>query len=140
MKLILVTLAAAFLSLAGASPDQPARPKIYGIAFVRFKTTDAQKSSDFYSKIIGLTEGHDGCKGPSAPCFVVNPYQYVELVQTGAQERGSFLEEVGFTTGDLPKMREYLSARGVKTTDIALGPNGLRFFELEDPEHNRVAF
>jgi catechol 2,3-dioxygenase-like lactoylglutathione lyase family enzyme len=140
MKLILVTLAAVLLSLAGASPDQPARPKIYGIAFVRFKATDLQKSSAFYSKIIGLRSGHDGCRGTSAPCFVVNPYQYVELAQTGAQERGSFLEEVGFTASDLPKMREYLSARAVKTTDIAVGPNGLRFFELEDPEHNRVAF
>jgi catechol 2,3-dioxygenase-like lactoylglutathione lyase family enzyme len=140
MRLILVTLAAAFLSLAGASPDQTARPKIYGIAFVRFKAADVEKSRAFYSKIIGLTSGHDACKGASAPCFVVNSYQYVELTQAGAHERGSFLDEVGFTTSDLPKMREYLFARNVKTTDISRGPNGLRFFELEDPEHNRIAF
>jgi catechol 2,3-dioxygenase-like lactoylglutathione lyase family enzyme len=140
MKLILVSLTATFLFLAGAFPEQPARPKIYGIAFVRFKTTDVQKSSAFYSKVIGLTSGHDGCKGASARCFVVNPHQHVELAESGTHEQGSFLDEVGFATGDLLKMREYLSARSLKTTDISRGPNGLRFFETEDPEHHRIAF
>jgi catechol 2,3-dioxygenase-like lactoylglutathione lyase family enzyme len=137
---ILVAVAAALLCIAGMAADQFSHPKIYGIAFVRFKATNIEKSSAFYSKILGLKSGHGGCKGAHRPCFAVNPYQYVELIQTGAHEGASFLDEIGFTTSDPPKMREYLSAHLVKTTDTSRGPNGLRFFELQDPEHNHIAF
>src|ERR1700730_1316105 len=137
---ILVALAAALLCMPTMAADQLSPPKISGMAFVRFKATDIGKSSAFYSKIIGLPSGYDGCKGASQPCFAVDPYQYIELKQTGANDHGSFLDEIGFTTNDPPRMREYLSAHHVKTTDTSRGPNGLRFFELQDPEHNRIAF
>src|SRR6476660_1316040 len=53
------------LSLAGIAspraPEQVERPKIYSIAFARFKAVDVAKSRAFYSKILGLQEGFDSC-------------------------------------------------------------------------------
>jgi catechol 2,3-dioxygenase-like lactoylglutathione lyase family enzyme len=131
---------AALAVLAGLSALAPQRPKIYGIAFVRVRAGDFEKSRSFYEKILGLKSGVDGCKGATNLCFVVNPYQYVELTPAGSRESGTFLDEVGLTTNDIEKMHGYLSAYGVETTAIARGSNGLRFFEVEDPEHHRLAF
>lgn len=137
-------LAAALLSFvaiaAGRSAEQTVRPKIYSIAYVRFKSVELEKSRAFYSKILGLKAGVDGCKGTAEPCFAVNPYQYVQLTQTSASDRGSFLEEVGFNVSDVAAMHAYLSARGCKPGAITRGANNLRYFEMEDPEHNRIAF
>ena len=41
---------------------------------------------------------------------------------------------------DLAGMRAYLVNSKFAPTGIARGQNGLRFFEITDPEHNRIAF
>jgi catechol 2,3-dioxygenase-like lactoylglutathione lyase family enzyme len=120
--------------------EQVERPKIYSIAFVRFETVDLDKSRAFYAQTLGLQSGFDSCKGMRDPCFAVNPYQYVQLTQTGASERGSFLEEVGFNVSDVEQMHAYLLAHGLKPGAITRGGNNLRYFETEDPEHNLIAF
>ncbi len=140
MKRILLALSTVLLWFACATFSQPERPKIYGIAFVRFKSVDMQKSRDFYSKILGLASGSDGCRGATKTCFVVDPFQYIELSQTASRDSGSFLDQVGYTVSDLPEMRSYLSAHGLYPGPISRLPNGLRSFDLEDPEHNRIAF
>ncbi len=81
-----------------------ARPKIYGIAFVRFKAVD------------------------------------LVLTQTDSRDSGSFLDKVGFAASDLPGMRFYLVKHQFRPTPIAHGSNGLSFFEVADPERNRIAF
>src|SRR5579864_2504338 len=50
--------------------DQPTRPPITGIAHVRIYATDLAKSSDFYSRMLGLPPRSGGCTGMSRPCFV----------------------------------------------------------------------
>lgn len=130
------------LTSGGASlvAPQTDRPKIYSIAFVRFKTVDLAKAREFYSRILGFQEGLESCRGLSEPCFAVNPYQYVALTQAGASTRGSFLEEIGFNVSDVDKMHTYLKAHGAKPNGIARGANQLRYFQVEDPEHNHIAF
>jgi catechol 2,3-dioxygenase-like lactoylglutathione lyase family enzyme len=124
-----------------ASPSDPvARPKIYSIAFVRLKATDFAKSTAFYATILGLKPGFDDCKGISAPCFAINPYQHVELLQTSSHAGGSFLEVVGFNVSDVAQMKKFLAAKGIAATEITRGSNGLRFIEASDPEGNRLAF
>lgn len=140
MKRVLLLAVALLCSIPAGAADPPARPKIYGIAYVRLKATDFQKSRAFYEKILGLGGGHDDCRNAPDLCFVVNPWQHLELVQTGSRERGSFLEEVGLVTSDVAQMRQYLTARGQTPGEISKGPNGLRRFEIRDPEGNRIAF
>lgn len=140
MMVRLLSLAAILLPIAGAFPNQTARPKISAIAFVRFKAVDFAKSTNFYSRILGLPTAGTGCHGVSNPCFVINALQHLELVQTDSRDAASLLDEVGFTTNDLGRMRSYLANHNATTSEIARGQNGLRFFEASDPEHNRIAF
>lgn len=140
MKRIALSLAAVLICMPLAAQREPARPKIYSIAFVRLKATDFEKSNAFYAKVLGLKPGLDDCKGISAPCFAINPYQHVELTQTGSRAGGSFLEVVGFNVSDVAQMKKFLAAKGIAATEITRGPNGLRFIEASDPEGNRLAF
>lgn len=116
------------------------RPKIYGISFVRFKSTSLEKSAAFYSKILGLHSHANGCKNVSAPCFVVNVSEHIEITQATADASASFLDEVGFSTASVTLMRDYLVAQGISATEVTRGENGLQFFECQDPEGHRIAF
>ena len=60
-----VVPAALLLASGLAAGEGPPRPKIYGVAFVRLKSSDFQKASETYSKILGLesstNSGANGC-------------------------------------------------------------------------------
>jgi catechol 2,3-dioxygenase-like lactoylglutathione lyase family enzyme len=139
-SILSATVVAAVALGASLSSQQTARPKIYSIAFVRFKSVDVEKSRAFYAKVLGLKAGADSCKGLPDPCFSINPYQHVQLSQTDSSDRGSFLEEVGFNVSDVAAMHAYLTAHDLKPGAITRGGNNLRYFTTEDPEHNRIAF
>src|SRR6202140_2923269 len=98
MKRLLLGIAAFLLALPCCAGPQDGRPKIYSISYVKVKVTDLAKAKAFYGGLLGLGTEQDGCKGEPEPCFVVNPYQRVELVRTVTSDRGSFLAEIGFAT------------------------------------------
>jgi len=122
------------------SAQAPTRPKIYSVAFARFKSADFALSTTFYEKSLGLKSGADNCKGVSSPCFAINPYQHVELAPATMRDSGSFLEEVGFNVSDVSQMKKYLAANGVQTSEITKAQNGLHFVEASDPEGHLLAF
>ena len=66
------------------------RPKIYGIAYVKVKVTDVEKSKAFYGEVLGLQPGGDSCKGVANPCFSINDSQHVELLKTDGAIRVRF--------------------------------------------------
>jgi catechol 2,3-dioxygenase-like lactoylglutathione lyase family enzyme len=137
----LFTVVFALHLLAGFSQAQiPERPKIYGIAYVRIKSSDFQKSSETYSKILGLGNGKYGCVKVKNPCYVVNALQNVELTQGNAGDPGSWLEEVAFRTNSVARMREYLQSLGILVSGVESTPNGAPLVEAQDPEGNRIAF
>jgi catechol 2,3-dioxygenase-like lactoylglutathione lyase family enzyme len=137
---VIGSLAALWISTSTGRSEAPARPGIDGIAFVQFKAVDLQKSTAFYSRILGFGSGGRACQGVMNPCFVVNPSQRIELVPTGSGDRGSFLSKVGFTTSDLVAMRSYLLAHDLRPAPMERGPNSVRHFEVADPEGNAIAF
>ena len=135
---ILACVSLVFTSLVSA--QSPPRPKIYGIAFVRIKSSDFQKSSETYSKILGLTSGTNGCLSVKNPCFVVNAAQHVELIHADADDSGSWLDQVAFRTDDVEQMRDYLRAQGLLVSEIQTTPSGKPLIETKDPEGNHIAF
>jgi catechol 2,3-dioxygenase-like lactoylglutathione lyase family enzyme len=140
MKLILVTLAAALLSLAGASPGQPARPKITGIDHVRLYVSSVDKSRAFYGDVLGLPTSGGGCSGVTRPCFPINWYQQVELETVPRPAPQNWLAEIAFATNDAKAMRRYLLAHGVAAGAISSDGVGPPHFELHDPEGTPIAF
>jgi catechol 2,3-dioxygenase-like lactoylglutathione lyase family enzyme len=116
------------------------RPQTYSIAFVRLKSSNLERSTAFYSTILGFPSHAHGCKNVTTPCFVVNLSQLIELIQGGPDLHGSFVDEIGFTSAGIPQMRNYFSWQNIPASEVTTGVNGLRFFEFSDPEQHRLAF
>jgi catechol 2,3-dioxygenase-like lactoylglutathione lyase family enzyme len=117
------------------------RPKILGIAYVKFKVTDPMKARAFYGNELGLAYGGLISAGfAQSPVFIVNQYQNVELVKTAPGTGGSYLVEIALATDDLMKMRSYLTAKGVPADRIMSRTNGSQYFETGDPEGNKIVF
>jgi catechol 2,3-dioxygenase-like lactoylglutathione lyase family enzyme len=140
MKGFALILTITSLCLPLAAQDQSARPKITGIAHVRVFAADLQKSSEFYSKMLGLRRGSAGCAGSKLPCFPVNDHQQIELLATPPAPPSNLLAEVAFATSDVAQMRRFLLAHGIRAGAISKDANGAQHFELRDPEDNPIAF
>jgi catechol 2,3-dioxygenase-like lactoylglutathione lyase family enzyme len=134
-------LASMALVLSGFVYAQtPQRPRITGLAYVRVKSSDFQKSSETYTKILGLNPSSTGCLVEKNPCFAVNASQHIELTSANIGDPGSWLDEFAFETTNVREMREYLLAHRIKVSEIKIGRHGTSFIETQDPEGNRVAF
>ena len=120
--------------------DQPARPKITGIAHVRVYSTNLDNSRKFYGKIIALAPGTPGCAGRAQSCFAVNDHQQIEIISASTPANSNFLAEVALTTNDVGEMRRYLIAHCVTAGAISKDANGAQHFELLDPEGHPIAF
>ncbi len=120
--------------------EDAGRPKIYGIAYVKVKVTDIEKSKEFYGGVLGLQASGESCQGVANPCFSINGSQHVELVKTDAGHKGSFLPEIGLATNSLWQMLIYLSAKGVPAGEILQRPDGMEYLEVFDPEHHKIVF
>ncbi|MGB9468400.1 MAG: VOC family protein, partial [Candidatus Acidiferrum sp.] len=131
---------ATFLLMPSMHAQTPPRPQISGIAFVRVKSSDFQKSSETYTKILGLRTGTNGCINVKNPCFVVNASQHIELTQAQLGDPGSWLDEVAFRTNSVREMHDYLLSQRVSVSEIKNTPHGIPFIESKDPEGNRIAF
>lgn len=140
MTRALLSLLLSLFSFVPLSGDAPARPKIYSIGFVRLKAADLDKSNTFYEKFIRLHKGFDDCHGITDPCYALNPYQHIELSQTGSRESDNYVEVVGFNVKDAEQMRKYLVAHGLQPSAVTKGSNGLRYTEVDDPEGHSIAF
>lgn len=140
MQRAAILACATFLFVPSARPQTPPRPQISGIAFVRIKASDFQRSSETYGKILGLRTGSNGCINVKNPCFVVNASQHIELTQAQPGDPGSWLDEVAFETSSVREMRDYLRSQRVSVSQIENTPHGIPFIETKDPEGNRIAF
>ncbi|HXR32521.1 MAG TPA: VOC family protein [Verrucomicrobiae bacterium] len=120
--------------------EDAGRPKIYGIAYVKVKVTDVEKSKAFYGEALGLRAGGDSCKGVANPCFSINGSQHIELLKTDVGDKGSFLPEIGLATNSLEQMAGYLTAKGIPTSEILRRPDGMKYLEVLDPERHKIVF
>ena len=124
--------------------EQPRRPHITAIDYVRIYVSDANKSRQFYSNIFGLTIG---CRQyrPREACLLVGPAEQRLLLQPAPTRAESsalknWLAEIAFATDNLVQMRRYLLAHGRLPGTIHQDPDGAQYFRVRDPEGNSIAF
>lgn len=139
MRKVVSLLLAAAIPFCAGTPEK-GRPKILGIAYVRFKVTDLEKAKAFYGSELGLASGGVRNGNFVQASFMVNQDQRVDLTKTAPGTDGSYLVEIGLATDDLMKMRTYLTAKGVPANDISPWPDGTKYFETRDPEGNKIVF
>ena len=148
-----VPLAGMFLVAVSCAAQT--RPAILGVSHIAIYTSDAAKTEHFYVHDIGLKKGDDP-ENSSGVRYYVNQEQFVEVLPlpdhpvpptpgapgTPAADAGaSRLDHLGYITRDAEGMRAYLGAKGVTVPDaVKKGSDGSAWFEVRDPEGNKVQF
>jgi catechol 2,3-dioxygenase-like lactoylglutathione lyase family enzyme len=133
-------VAAIAMIMTARSADTTGRAKILGIAYVRVRVTDLQRAKAFYREVLGLKTGMVRNGNAVQASFAVNESQWVELANTSAGGKASYLEEIGLATDNLMKMRTYLTVKGVSANEIFTWPDGTPYFETQDSENNKIVF
>jgi len=130
---------AAFVLVAASCAAQ-SRPAIPGISHMAVYTSDAAKTEHFYVHDIGLKKGDDPERSDGVR-YWVNEEQFIEVLPLPADAGANRLDHVGYLTVNAEGMRKYLSAKGVTVPDaVKHGSDGSTWFEVKDPEGNKVEF
>jgi catechol 2,3-dioxygenase-like lactoylglutathione lyase family enzyme len=120
--------------------EQPERPKITGIAFVRLKVANMADAENFYHRELGLPQLHSGCFGFDQNCLFISPTQQIDLVKAGGAATGRQVDSVGFFTSNARALHRYLSARGWKPDELGRNSATEAAFEINDPENHTIIF
>src|SRR4029077_11529781 len=156
MKRILFSSLGVLLCLAASADDKSSRPRVVGIAGVKFYATDVKATRNFYTQVLG-PEGafSDTCLWcETAPVKVkdespklalelpviakINSGQQVLLAESHGATPTSLLYEVVFATDNVPAMRKFLSANHVRIENSK--PASKDYFSVADPEGHRISF
>ena len=130
----------AVLGVAGVALTAQERPKITGISHLAVYTSDPAATDHYYREIIGAAKETDpeNAKGVK---YAFSATQYIEVLPLPSNAGVNRLDHAAFNTADAEEMRKYLAAKGWKTpSTVTKGSDGSRWFEVLDPEANRIQF
>jgi catechol 2,3-dioxygenase-like lactoylglutathione lyase family enzyme len=130
-----------FAVTLGVTASAQERPKITGVSHLSIYATDAAKTDSFFVHDLGATKGADP-QNASGVRYYFNAIQFVEVLPlpNGAADKNRF-DHAGFNTENAERMKLYLSAHGVSVpAAVTAGSDGSKYFEVKDPEGNRVQF
>lgn len=128
-----------FLS-AAAALGAPVRPKITGISHIAVYTSDAAATDHFYRVNVGAVKEADP-ENPRGVRYMLSATQFVEVLPLPEGVGIDRLDHTAWNTTNAEAMRRYLAARGWKTpAKVERGADGSRWFEVQDPEGNKVQF
>ena len=117
------------------------RPKITSVSHLSVYTNDPAKSEHFYVYDLGATKGSDP-QNPQGVRYYFNAIQFVEVLPlpAGGDVKNRF-DHAGYNTTDAEALRQYLAAHNVPVPPgVTHGSDGSAYFEVKDPENNRVQF
>jgi catechol 2,3-dioxygenase-like lactoylglutathione lyase family enzyme len=150
MRVLLV--AVGLVALSGAAQTRPA---ILGVSHMAVYTSDPVKTEHFYVHDIGLKKGEDP-ESSVGVRYYVNEEQFIEVLAlpdhpvtpttgaSGAPAANSGvnrLDHLAYITVNADEMRKYLGAHGVTVPDaVKHGSDGSAWFDVKDPEDNKVEF
>jgi catechol 2,3-dioxygenase-like lactoylglutathione lyase family enzyme len=136
-------LAAAFavaFSLVATAQSSPERPRITGISHLAVYASDPAATEHYYRDIIGAAKLPDP-ENPRGVRYAIGATQFIEVLPLPAAAGVNRLDHAAFNTENAEGMRRYLSAKGWKTpAKLTRGDDGSLWFEVRDPEENRVQF
>ncbi len=117
------------------------RPKITSVSHLSVYTSDPAKAERFYVHDLGALKGTDPYD-PKGVRYYFNAIQFVEVLPLpqGPASINRF-DHAGYNTADAESMRKYLEFHGVAVPSaVTNASDGSRYFEVKDPEGNRVEF
>jgi catechol 2,3-dioxygenase-like lactoylglutathione lyase family enzyme len=121
--------------------NSSARPAITGISHLSVYSTDGAKTEYFYVHDLGATKKTDP-ENPQGVRYYFSAVQFVEVLPLPAGETSiNRLDHVAFNTADAEALRQYLKGHGIRVPGaVETGSDGSRWFEVLDPEGNKVQF
>jgi catechol 2,3-dioxygenase-like lactoylglutathione lyase family enzyme len=144
MKFRKRVLAVLFLASGGAlaaSASPVARPAITGVSHIALYAEDGAKSERFYMHDLGAVKGGDP-ENPLGVRYYFSPAQFVEVLPLPAGPATiNRLDHVAFITANAEQLRLYLRSHSIAVPDaVTLGGDGSSWFNVTDPEGNRIEF
>jgi len=131
------------LSIAAAAqmPDKPLmRPRILGISHIAVYTSNPAATEHYYTEIIGAVKLPDP-ENPKGVRYALSAVQYIEVLPLPADAGINRLDHTAWITDDAETLRRFLSAKSWKVPyRVEKGADGSLWFEVKDPEGNRVQF
>jgi catechol 2,3-dioxygenase-like lactoylglutathione lyase family enzyme len=153
LKRMSVGVAFAFVAASPASAADTAagslsRPAITGVSHIALYTSAPAKTERFYVHDLGGVKGDDP-ENPQGVRYYFARAQFVEVLPL-PQGPASInrLDHVAFVTADAEGLRKYLAAQKVTVPAGSMGPpkqlaqgrDGSRWFDVIDPEGNKIEF
>jgi catechol 2,3-dioxygenase-like lactoylglutathione lyase family enzyme len=149
MNRFAATILALFLCASASADEKHPRPRILGIASVRFYTTNLPAARTFYAQILddpGIV-CHWCEEEASKPLRISLPSrQWLTFSSPNGAPPASLLAEVVLATDNLKEMREYLAANkvAIENAKKSADPNDpsslVPSFTVSDPEGHRIGF
>ena len=140
-KFSLTLASIAVIASSATAQTPPGRPKITSVSHLSVYTTDPAKTETFYVHDLGATKATDP-QNSAGVRYYFNPIQFVEVLPLPANApANSRFDHAGYNTADAEAMRVYLAAHKVTVpATVTQGSDGSKYFEVKDPEGNRVQF
>jgi catechol 2,3-dioxygenase-like lactoylglutathione lyase family enzyme len=117
------------------------RPAITGISHLSVYSSDSAKTESFYVHDLGGIK-RDDPENPKGVRFYFSPIQFIEVLPLPAGEASiNRLDHVAYNTANAEELRRYMAAHQVTVpSGVQSGGDGSRWFEVNDPEGNKVQF
>ena len=143
VRFVWVWALALFMPLVAAAHGMEPKstgPSITGIDHVAFYAADPAASAAFYTKVLGAREKADP-QNVQAKRYYFNSQQFVSLLPLPADAGDNRMAYVAYRTSDAVALRAELQAKSAAPlTELQRDAEGTRWFEMRDPEGNRVRF
>ncbi len=116
------------------------RPKITGLSHLAVYTSNPQGTDHFYREVIGAVKLSDP-ENPQGVRYALSDTQFIEVLPLPAGAGINRLDHSAWNTDNAEQLRRYLAANNWKTpASVEKGSDGSRWFEVLDPEGNKVQF
>jgi catechol 2,3-dioxygenase-like lactoylglutathione lyase family enzyme len=136
-----VILAVVSVAAAAQLPGEPPhRPQITGISHIALYAADPAATEKFYTGIVGAVKAPDP-ENPQGVRYMISATQWVEVLPLPADAGVNRLDHTAWNTDDAEGLRRYLASRDWKVPpQVERGADGSRWFQVLDPEGNKVQF
>ena len=139
-RLLVSALIAVAACSTAAAQTVPPRPKITGLSHIAIYTSDPAATEHYYTAVVGAMKLSDP-ENPQGVRYALSTTQYIEVLPLPAKAGVVRLDHVAWVTESAEGMRKYLAAKGWKVpAHVQHGAAGSTWFEVRDPEGNKVQF